>query len=153
MGLLALDNFLELQAELHRRVEEAVDRLERHRELFRNSAERQADLELVVADFQIPELVLEDDGHLLRILPEQPLGNAHAIGLGGEGDVEMVLARQALFDGVDEHAAHYAAQRLLGQEIVADLVGHADIRGFARILTRLAPKAIPAGAQKPHCHN
>jgi hypothetical protein len=42
----------------------------------------------------------------------------------------MVVARQALFGRVGEHVAHHAAQRLLGQEIVADVVGHAVNLGF-----------------------
>ena len=60
---------------------------------------------------------------------------------GVEGDVEMMLARQrALLGGVGEHAAHDAAQRLLGQEIVADLVGHGGYQYF-RIRVMLARRA------------
>ena len=73
---------------------------------------------------EIPELVLQDDGHLLGILRAQPVRHAHAVGVGVEGDVEMMVAGQALLGRFGEHAAHHAAQRLLGQEIVADLVGH-----------------------------
>ena len=39
---------LELEAELHRGIEKAGDRLERHRQPFRHAAERQADLEGLV---------------------------------------------------------------------------------------------------------
>ena len=35
----------------------------------------------------------------------------------------MMLARQALFGDVGQHVAHDAAQRLLGQDVVADVVG------------------------------
>src|SRR5215510_6062048 len=45
----------------------------------------------------------------------------------------MMVARQALLGRVGEHAAHYAAQGLLGQKVIADLVGHA---GERRIWTR-----------------
>ena len=80
---------------------------------------------LALVHDQIPELVLQDDGHLLGILHAQPLGHAHALGGGVERDIEMVVARQAFFlDGLDENAAHHAAQRLLGQEIVAEMIGH-----------------------------
>ena len=121
---LAFGDFLELQAELHRRIEEAGDCLERNDQLFRNAAERQADLETLLVHRQIPELVLQDDGHFFRVLRAQAFGNAHAVAVGVERDVEMMIARQALLGGVGEHVAHHAAQRLLGQEIVADLVGH-----------------------------
>src|SRR5476651_2225583 len=73
----------------------------------------------------MPELVLQNDGHLFRVLRAQPVGNAHAVAVGVERDEEMVVARQAFLGGVAEYAAHHAAQRLLGQKIVADLVGHA----------------------------
>ena len=62
----------ELQAELHRRIEEALDGGERDEQPLRNAVERQADLEGVLGDRQVPELVLEDDRHLLRILRAQP---------------------------------------------------------------------------------
>ena len=94
---------LELQPELHRRIDEALDRVERHQQPLRHAAERQADLERLVADLQIPELVLQDDGHLLRILLAQPRRQPHALGRGVEGDVEMMLARQALLGGVGQH--------------------------------------------------
>src|SRR6185437_14803180 len=48
--VLALANLLELHAKLHGRIEEAVDRLKRHRELFRDAAEREPDLEAAVVD-------------------------------------------------------------------------------------------------------
>ncbi len=125
MAFLALGDFLELQAELHRRVEKAGDRLERNAELFRNAAERQADLEGALGHGQIPELVLQDDGHLLGILHAQPLRHPHALGVGVERDIEMVVAGQAFLLGrVREHGADHAAQRLLGQKIVAEMVGH-----------------------------
>jgi hypothetical protein len=36
----------------------------------------------------------------------------------------MMVARQALFGRVCQHAADHAAQRLLGQKVIADLVSH-----------------------------
>ena len=158
LPVLALGDFLELQAELHRRIEEAVDRLERNAELFRNAAERQADLEAALVHGQIPELVLQDDGHLLGILHAQPVRHAHALGVGVERNVEMMIARQVLLLGdVGEHVAHHAAQRLLGQEIVAEMVGHAG-SGVWRQDSRdasaaHAPNAIPARRRAGRCHN
>jgi hypothetical protein len=89
--------------------------------------ERQADFEVRLGDHQIPELVLQHDGHLFGILLVQPLGDAHARRAGVERDVEMMLARQhAGFGDVNQHPAHDGAQRLLGQQIIADVVdGHA----------------------------
>ena len=43
---------------------------------------------------------------------------------GVEGDEEMMVAGQAFLGGVGQHAAHHAAQRLLGQEVVTDMIGH-----------------------------
>ena len=59
------------------------------------------------------------------MLLAQPRRNLHALGAGIERNVEMMLARQAVLGGVLEHVAHHTAQRILGEEIVADVVdGH-----------------------------
>jgi len=76
--------------------------------------------------------VLQDDGHLLGMLCTQPVRHAHAIGQRVEFDEEMMIAGQALFGRVREHAAHHAAQRLLGQEVVADLVCHGGLQVCAQ---------------------
>ena len=90
-----------------------------------HAAERQADLERIVADREIPELVLQHDGHRLRILRPHPLGQPHARRHGVECDLEMVLARQAVLGGIRQHGAHDAAQRRLGENVVTDVVyGH-----------------------------
>ena len=44
--------------------------------------------------------MLQDDGHLLRILREQPRRKLHAFGGGQEGDEEMMLARQPMLGGI-----------------------------------------------------
>ena len=84
---------LELQAELHRRVEEALDGAERNHQPLGNAAERQADFETILGHRQVPELVLEDDGHLFRILRQQPRRQLDAVGGRQKGDEEMMLAR------------------------------------------------------------
>ena len=73
----------------------AFDRLERHHQPLRHAAERQADLEGLVGHLEIPELVLQDDGHFLRVLRAQRGRQPHALGGGVEGDEEMMLAGQA----------------------------------------------------------
>ena len=69
-------------------------------EFFHDAAEGQFDLEAALVDGKVPELVLQNNGHLFRILRAQPVGNAHAVAVGVEGDEEMVVAGQALFGGV-----------------------------------------------------
>src|SRR5262249_16713434 len=102
-------------------------RLEWYPEALGYSIERQPDLELLLGDDQIPELVLQNDRHLLRILLAQARRYPHAGRARVERDVEMVLAREPILGRVAQHALHDAAQRLVGQEIVADMVGgHED---------------------------
>ena len=36
----------------------------------------------------------------------------------------MMLPWQTLLGGVSHHRAHHIAQRVLGQDVVADIVGH-----------------------------
>ena len=65
-----------------------------HEQPLGHAREGEADLEGVLGDAEVPELVLEDDGHVLRVLLAKRLLHAHARGLGAERDVEMVLAHQ-----------------------------------------------------------
>src|SRR5262249_8497734 len=60
-------HFFELQAKLHRRIEEPFHRREGHGQPLRHAAERHADLEAALGHHEIPELVLQDDGHLRGI--------------------------------------------------------------------------------------
>jgi len=89
-----------LQSELYRRIEEALDRRERYHQPLGDAAERQTDLETILCHHQVPELMLQDDRHLFRILRQKPRRQLHAVGGGQEGDEEMMLARQAVFGGV-----------------------------------------------------
>ena len=61
----------EFQAELHGRIVEAGDGVEGNLQPLRNVLEMQADFEALVIDAQIPELVLQDDGHFVGILLAQ----------------------------------------------------------------------------------
>ena len=94
-----------------------------------HAAERQADLEGIVVDRQIPELVLQHDGHGLRILRPHPVRQPHAGRRSVEGDLEMVVARQAVLGGIRQHGAHDAAQGGLGEKVVPDVINrHSGIR-------------------------
>jgi hypothetical protein len=116
----------ELQAELHARVEEARDRLERDRDRLRLTGELQDDAEAIGVNFEIPELVLEHDRHLIGITRAQMFRDDYPLTVRAERDVEMMLARQAartrrfLKRGADD-----ATQRVLHQLFVPDhVVGH-----------------------------
>ena len=56
---------VELQAEIDRRIDELGDRRIGHHQRRGNLVEAEPDAELVFAHLQIPELVLEHDGHLI----------------------------------------------------------------------------------------
>src|SRR5687768_11517609 len=105
---------LELEREIHRRVDEAGDRGEGYHQPGRRLVEAEPDLEAVVADLQVPEAVLDDDGHLVRKALGEMLRDIDP-GRGGlEGDVEMMLAGQRAA-GLDlpQHPADDGAQRFL----------------------------------------
>ena len=101
-------------------------RRERDFETFRHALEGEADLEGLLRHREIPELVLEDDRHLFGIAFAQALGYLHARRTRVERDVEVVLAHEAVLCRVGENTLNHAAQCLLGQEIVADMVGRHD---------------------------
>jgi len=76
--------------------------------------------EHVVAWRQVPELVLQHDHHLVGILIEQLARSAHARGGRLEGDVEMVVARQARGCRLLQRGAHDAPQGVLLQRFIVD---------------------------------
>src|SRR5262249_26684776 len=120
-----LGKFLELENELHGGIEKSLDGGERNDEPLGDAPERNADLETVVLDHEVPELVLKDDSHFLGKLSRDPRRHAHAMRAGIEGDVEMVLARQTVFGGVVENGAHDAAKRFAREDVVTDMIdGH-----------------------------
>jgi hypothetical protein len=113
---------IEFQLEIHRRIIEAADRRIGNMQLFRHVGEGQADIEGVLGDFEIPELVLQHDRHLLGILLAHPVGDLHAGRVGDEGDEEMVVAGQAGLGDFRQNLADHAAQRILHQNVIADHV-------------------------------
>ena len=87
------------------------------------AAELQGDGEEGLARRQVPVLVLQDDGHLVRVLGQQVDRTGHARGVGLEGDIEMVRARQAFRRrGPLQGGLDHAAQGLLGHGLVVHLV-------------------------------
>jgi hypothetical protein len=62
---------LELQQELDARVVEAGHGRIGHHQPLGLAAELQRDAELGLLDLQVPELVLQHDGHLVRIADQQ----------------------------------------------------------------------------------
>jgi hypothetical protein len=104
--------------------------------------------------------VLQDDGHLFRVLREQPRRQLHAFGGRQEGDEEMMLAGQAVFGGIGQHAAKHPAQRIARQHIITDMIGcHGrpvtsvaagpPTRPFALMLPRQKPQV--SRRDRPNC--
>ena len=114
---------LELEPERNRRIGEAGDRIERHDQSLGLAGKVQADLERVLGDDEVPELVLEDDRHLVgEALPDRGRRD-HARRLGLERDIEMVVADEPVARRVGKDLAHHGAQRVLHQKVVADEIG------------------------------
>jgi hypothetical protein len=75
------------------------------------------------AHLQVPELMLHDDRHLFRIAFLQRGRNPHAGGFCQEGDEEMMVARQVTGHcDLGQHLADHATQRILGKNVVSDVV-------------------------------
>ncbi len=113
---------MELQAEIHRRVGEGDERVVRDAQMLVHLVEAELDVEPLVVGDQPPELMLEDDRHLLRILLMQPVGDLHVGVVGAEGYVEMVVARQSTLGGTLERLAHDGAHRLFHHVVIAEQI-------------------------------
>ena len=140
VGLIALGRWLgKLQREPHAGVEEHLERGVGHDQQLGDTVERQLDLERVLLDREVPEPVLEDDHHLLRILVLEASRHADTGSLRIEGDIEMVIAGQAGLEHLHQHATHDAAHGILHQGIVVDGAsgGHADPSGGVSTSARL----------------
>ncbi len=70
--------------------------------------------------------MLEHDGHLLRVLVTQAVGEANAGKVGPERDIEMVFARKPVLGGLDQHLAHDTLQGVLHEQVISNQVfpGH-----------------------------
>jgi hypothetical protein len=132
---------LELQAELHRRIEKALDRRERHDELFQHVVEGQFHRKLAVADLQVPELMLQDNCDLFRVFLAQPVRNLGSGMARIDGDEQMMLARKPGARHLRKRRAHHPAQGNLSQQIVAHQVFGHDL---------LVPTGLPGGYSIHH---
>ena len=99
---------LELQAELDRWIEEALDGSKGMTSFSGMSLKDSSTSNSSSLHRQIPELVLEHDGHFSGIALAQALGDLHAGSMRSEGDVEVMLARAS---PSARRAAAPAAQR------------------------------------------
>ena len=147
LGLLLLSGLrhrgrVEPQSEAHIRISEAGHRAERNDQRRRHATERQADAEQsgLGVHLEVPELVLQDDRHLLRILRAQPRRDHDARMIGAERDVEMVLAGQAVRRGVRQCQHQHLAHRRLGPLVVREQA----FRPLFRIIFHQRPRTSAA---------
>ena len=99
-------NRLELQREVDRRIGKGGDGGERQAQPLMLAGEAQRHREPILLHLQPVVLVLEDDRHLVGILFPQIVRDIHAGVSGGEGHIEMVVARQAVGCRVFQRLAH-----------------------------------------------
>ncbi len=111
-----------MQPEIDRRINECGDCRKRNQQHRRDLVEREANAEAVILNLQVPELVLQDNGHFVRKTLTQALWNVHAGGTGFERDIEVVHARKHASTGCNlaQHTANNRAQGLLHDFVVGD---------------------------------
>src|SRR3954447_5211182 len=86
---------LEGQRELDGGVVELGDRRERHMQSRRYASEREANGESILFHLEVPEAVLDDDGHFVGEFLGEMLGDRNARQPRLEGDVEVMPAGQS----------------------------------------------------------
>ena len=120
---------LEADPELRRRVREGHEGGEGHVEPLRHSAEAQRHREGVLADREVPVLVLQDDRHLVGMARVQAGRDRDSRVRGPEGQVEVVLAREPLARRQAQRLAGHVAERLPDEPRVVErvLLGHAPL--------------------------
>ncbi len=99
---------LEFQAKLHGRVEECRDRVERNQQALRHAGEGQPDLEGVLTDVQVPELCWRTIVISSGCLSRRRCDNRTPGAVERKGDVEMMVAGQAIAAGLGQNLAHDA---------------------------------------------
>jgi len=129
-GIAGID--MELQREVDGWIDECGNRGVRNDQMRRYLAERQANLEMLGLDLQIPIFVLKHDGHFVWKALVQVHRDHHAGRLGFESNVEMMVARQAVQRDIAEHATNHRAQCLLhhvviGNQAIGMLFTHARL--------------------------
>ena len=117
-----MNNCLKLQAEVHCRINKCRNRGERNDQLCGHLIEAQSHRKTCLGDGQIPELVLDDDCHLVRKTFAQALGDVDPRCCSLERDVKVVDAGQCTAAGDDlaKHAADNRAQRFLHDLVIGD---------------------------------
>ena len=120
---------LEAEAELGRGVREGHEGGERHVEPLRHAAEAQRHREGLLADGEVPVLVLQDDRHLVGMARPQAGRDRDSRVRGPEGQVEVVLAREPLARRQAQRLAGNVAQRLPDEPRVVErvLLGHTPL--------------------------
>ena len=111
-----------MQAVGHAGIEKHLDRTEWDDEALGDAIERQTNLEPLVIDEQVPEAMLKHDRHLFGVSLLQPRGEGHTWCVGVEGNVKVVLSGQTGLGNLKQHSANDAAQRILRQGLVVDVV-------------------------------
>jgi hypothetical protein len=98
-------------------------------EAVRDVAEAEADREAVRADLEIPELVLQHDGHLGGVARAQAVVDHHGGMIGAKGDVEVMAPGHPAPGDHLERVAHHGAERSLHEPAVIEgLIGHGQLR-------------------------
>lgn len=111
---------LKLQAEINRWIDESSNRSEGNIQLGRHLVKAEADGKAIFVNAQIPEFVLQHDGHFIGEPFAQMFRDRYP-GRGGlEGNVEMVVAwqRAAVLLNFAQHPADYSAQSLLHDFVI-----------------------------------
>jgi len=111
-----------LEPELDAWIVECLDLRERNHEPFWNIVEREFDLETLLGYFEVPELMLQDDGHFIRVLFHQAIRYRYARAMGVESDIKVMLAGKTGLCNLLQHGTYDAAQRRLRHNIVSDLI-------------------------------
>src|SRR5262249_19795131 len=119
-GRLPIDR--KFQSEWHRGVHKRFYGFERDVEAFRDAIKGKPDIEMILLNREIPELVLEHDGHVVRVARPKTRRYAHAVNASIESDKKMVIPLKRRTRHIGEHSPNDATKRILGQKVVADVV-------------------------------
>ena len=84
--------------------------------------EAERDRDRLLADLEVPELVLQYDRHLFRVFRAQLVGDLDPRHLRHKAQIEMVAAAQPLARRPLQRVAHDAAQRALDHLVVLEQI-------------------------------
>lgn len=118
-----------MQSKLDRRIGKCRDRGKGNHEMSRHLVEGQTNLEPRIAHLEVPELVLENDRHLIRKPFAEPGGDGHTRCTRLERDVEVMMAGQSLIRHLAQNTAHHRTQGILdnlviGNQTIGRAFGH-----------------------------